>query len=210
MNYDNVRTGRSIDIQARRYAENRVKDLDPEEQESEYERHLQDREEMLIQANNQQAIHAMPAAGILVTPETKDVPVVRYTLKDGVSEKQARKVIDEREALVTSVDWSGKDIDVEKIIAKAFDIHKVTLEVAVGDPKLKRNLIDALPFGSNSYGMEEMPEITSADLNSKLKEKGWAHTALAKTINVHHKIVERWTREGVPKDYLAEVRGVLS
>jgi len=233
--YDELRIGNVIEIQAKRFADDFLRDN--HQSASDYERsriHSQmeaEKREELILAFNKEKMNQIPMSGLHVTEENKDSLVIRYTLRDDVSIENAEVIIAEWNAAKTNMDFMSGELAARNpsealnaILEKALVIHTITMEEAARDPKFKRMPEDCLivehsPLDDVIEKIQEqdltpspftIPDISADDLNARLDELEMSYTELAKVLSLHHKTVEKWTREGVCQEHKSSVHKALT
>lgn len=229
LNYDEIRVGNTLMIEARRRAKKELKKYDEDEQQFHVDRIVNEIYERLVKQHNADAVSQIPLSGVQVTEENKNVIVTRFTLKDGVSKDDASAVLEEHEKYRTSMhdnlnlQSDMTDADFDDILKKAFDIHDVTMEEAASNRILKRFAADCLidepvvecssssPKIENSSPFEAVyPPISGEALADRLDQLGLDLDDLAIMVNSSVDDIGPWVDYGVPEERRPDVFLALS
>jgi len=223
VNYDEMRIGNKIRVAAGEFAKRELeKNYHPEEYDQHRERIIRDREKELIIAHNNEAMSKIPLSGVQVTELNKDVEVIRYTLRDDCSIQTGEDVIKEWNNAKIDLEFKGGQEGLDAIISKAFNIHNIAMQEAATDKRFKRFPSDALIIeddpideiiaktSSPSSDPFQTPDISATDLNARLEQLDISYLDLANTTGIHHKTVEKFTREGVPEEHKKAVYSALT
>lgn len=227
LNYDEIRVGNTLMVEAREYAQKAVKQFDEDEQQFHFQRLVDEKYEQLVREHNATAVGELPLSGVQVTQDNKNVMVTRYTLKDGVSKDDAKAVLAEHEQSRTSMSNDTDlqkdmtDADFDEILKKAFVIHDVTMEEAASNRRLKRFAADCLidepeieplpqAAPKDPFAPAPLPAITGEALTQRLDQLGKDFEDLAISIEVPADEVAEWLDNGVPEEHKPAVFSVLS
>lgn len=240
LNYDEIRVGNVIEIAAKRHADDYLRDNHQSASEFErnriYKQVEVEKREELIREFNAQKMREIPINGLQINELNKDTLVVRYTLRDDVSIEQAENIHEKWIKAKLDPEFISSDQAVanfeealDSILKEAFEIHRITMEEAAKNDLYKRfpsdcliiedDPIDQIIANESKPVVEkpveksspfDTPDISADALVTRLEQLEMTHIDLSKVIGVHHKTVEKWTREGVPSEHKTETYKALT
>jgi DNA-binding transcriptional regulator YiaG len=194
MNYDSVRIGRTLEIQAKRFAERAIKDMEPEQAAREQPALFEQEYDRLVRGFNQDKVRAIPGFSLSPNDENKDQMVIRFKLK--TTQDKAANAIKQRDKFLTNPDFS-----IEKAVEaleKGVEIVELTLEEADKRDDLARTPSELITASGESMTGEELVKM--------LDGYGIDVTEASKILGVTYQTVNNWTKNGVPNSKVREVR----
>lgn len=235
VNYDEIRVGNKLRFQAEEETDYELDNYRPAERERHRKRIFNEKLESLVKAHNKAAINQIPLSSVQVTVGNQDLEVIRYTLLDGVSIEEAEAVVDEWDSAKIDPAFDITEESLNGILGKAFVIHTTTMKEAAENDSLKRFPRDCLVVDDNLPEIEpehdsdvdkivnnieknieptqdpfELKDISAEQLNAGLHKHNMGHVHLSKVLELHHKTVEKWTRDGVPSEHKMAVYQALA
>lgn len=228
INYDEKRPQRFFEIQAGQFAEKQTKNIDDDFERSKAMADIYDAKMAeLIERRNVEGHINMPAQNTVANGANSGAPVIRYKIKDDVTDDQAAETISKVSAFMSSeelIDVSSVDLDnfitqrVNDIYAESFMItDKLDLEQAGEHKDWYRHPADCLnrqhliPAQTEEIDVftPVVKTISAEALNKRMTKMSVSFEILSEMVGVQLETAQKWGVEGVPASRFDSVIEVL-